>query len=306
MARGKVLSHQIEAIEYVHAKDGQPYRHDFTSGDSDIRLRPDGSVVISNKRKKLWDVFTVAGEPQDFLVNPRGVRDSTRRRKAMATRKRKSAKKRRRNAPMSAAQRKYFGPKRKRRRNPVAALSTTPTRRKRSVRANPPKRRRRHRRNPPAFSVNGLLGNLTTGLMDAGAVVGGKTLVRLASSQFSYADGSMMDSAIELGAALVVSMIAPRFMDNTRARMMAAGGFSSVLETLIAQANIPTVSGLLGATSGVDTRVVYTAADSPYLLRSGSMSGYAKGAPGTPRPLLTAGAPTLGFYAKTSPASSMS
>ena len=170
--------------------------------------------------------------------------------------------------------------------------------------SNPKRRAHRRRRNPQGFSLTTITKTATQGLMDGAAVVAGKTAVRMVSRQFDYADGSMMDSAVELAASVGLGVIGPRIFGNDRARFLVAGGFASVLETLAAQANIPVVSGLLGSTDHVSTRAMYSAADAPYLLRSGALGVYAKRGAGQPRQLLTSGKPLLGMYATTPHANS--
>ena len=250
----RTLSNRIESIEYVHARDGQRYRHDFTKGNSRIVLRDDGSVAIKNASgKKLWALFDVDGDTRPYLINPkRGAR-------TMAKRK------------MSALQRKYFGkghkknaPKRRRRRA-VAKANPAPKRRRRRNPVTVTRTRRRYRRNPTGFSINGILGQIQQGAKDGALVASGKLGVRLVSSQFSYPDGSMMDSAVELLAALGLGMLGSRFLGRDEARFLLAGGFDSVIENLVAQAGIPRVSALLGSTVVASTSAVYPPADAAAL-----------------------------------------
>lgn len=292
MARPRTLSHQVESISYIHADDGLPYRHDFTAGDSDILLRQNGTVEIRNKRKKLWDTFSVDGREQPFLVNPRGTKP-TRRRGPMAKRKRKSG--RRRNASghfvkASAAPRRRNPPVRRvkrRRRNPVVMART----------------QRRRRRNPPTFNVSSITRSVTQGLIDGALVTGGRVLARLASSQFSYENGSVMDSLVEVAAALAIGMVGPRFIGADRARFLMAGAFSSPIETLANEAGIPKLSQLLGATSPANTTAIYPAADGAAPSRNLMLGGYA---PRTPvRAALSTG-PRLNGYAPRSNVSMMS
>jgi len=307
MSRPRTLSHRIEAIEYVHAADGLPYRHDFERGDSDIELRKDGSVLVKNKGRRLWDVFTVNGKAQPFLVNPRGTRDTPTRRKAAMAKRRST--KRRRN-PTTARRRNAPRKKQRRTRRRTNGYASTY-----ALAANPPKRRssrRRHYRNPP-FSASGILKQLTGGLFDGALVVGGKTIARLVSSQFPYQDGSMMDSGVELATALALAMMAPRFLGADRARFLAAGAFASPLETLASQANIPRVSSLLGKTKmmGDNTSAIFAAADSDAnapidMVRRGvfgpgagsQLSGYAAGGNAVGRPPLSPGAVLRGYPAR--------
>lgn len=263
----RVLSHQIEAIEYIHADDGLPYRHDFTRGDSEIDLRKDGSVLIRNTSKQdLWDTFTVDGRPQPFLVNPRGVRDKPVRRSAMKRKKksnfgkRMAALRRRSNAPRRA---KAVRPVKRRRRRSAVARS-----------ANPPARRRRHRRNPPSFSGRGIIQSLTQGVVDATWTLAGKIGVQLVSAQFPFDDGSMTDTAVEVGTAIVMGLVLPRFIGADRTRFVMAGGFLSPLETLVKQAKIPHVSNLLSGLPISDTRMTFPSGDS-----AGMLGAYPEGAP---------------------------
>lgn len=244
------LSNRIEAIEYVHATDGLPYRHRFKKG-SRISLLKDGSVKVTNpSKKKLWSLFDVNGVRQPFLINPpAGTTHSG----GTMAKKRK----------MSALQRKYFGGG-KRRKNPArkrkAASATRTVVRYRNP-PNPPTKKRRRRRNPVGLSVQGLLGRLQRGGTDALCVVGGRVGVRLVSGQFSYADGSMMDTLVEAGAALALGMVAERVIGQDKARFILAGGLSSSLETLLAQAKIPYVSATLGAIPTANTGAIYPSAD---------------------------------------------
>ena len=238
------LSNRIEAIEYVHADDGLPYRHSFKSGGT-ITLLKDGSVKVRNRDKQLWDLFNVDGDQQPFLVNPPAGAKSTRG-STMAKRK------------MSAKQRQYFG---KRKSNPKRrTVTVTRTARRRNP-PNPPRRARRRRRNPAGFSVQGIIGRMQRGGADALSIVAGRVAVRYISSKFSYADGSMMDTLVEAGSALAAAMVAERVLGQDRARFVLAGGLSSSLETLLAQANIPHISPLLGAVPNANTGAVYANAD---------------------------------------------
>lgn len=256
MSRARTLSNRIEAIEYIHADDGKPYRHDFTSDGSKIILRADGTIAVKNKSRKLWDVFDVKGTEQPFLINPPAGRTTTKKRGAAM------AKKRRRNRPMSAAQRKYFGPKRKR--NPA----NPPRKRRRSVSAarrssnppNPPRKRRR-RRNPMGFSVNSLLRRAQQGGMDALAIVAGRAGVRAISKQFPYPAGSVMDTVVEVGGALALGMVAERILGSDRGRFVLAGALSNSVEDLLASAKIPYVSDLLSGLPNANTAAVYASAD---------------------------------------------
>lgn len=248
----KRLSNQIEAIEYVHALDGMPYRHDFKRGGT-ISLQKDGSVRIRNREKKLWDMFDVNGTEKPFLINPAGRRTTTTRGAPMAKKKRK----------MSAAQRKYFGPRKK---NPSRTRTRTVTRyvtRKRNPAANPPKRRKhRRRRNPPmGLSLNGLLRRAQVGLVDAVLITGGRAGVRAISKQFPYPAGSVMDTVVEGLGALALGYAAERVLGTDRARFVFAGALQSSVEDVIASAGIPYISALLSATPNTSTQQIYGPAD---------------------------------------------
>lgn len=246
MSKARALSHRLEAIEYIHAADGLPYRHDFSRDGSTIGLRADGSVVIRNKRAKLWDTFDVDGREQDFLVNPpiaRGGRMAAKRRK------------------MSAKQLKYFGPRRSRNKPAKARRRRRTVTRTRTVSAAPVRRRRR-RRNPQGFSINSILHRVQSGALDATCIVVGKAGTRYIAQQFSYPSGSMMDGIIQGVSALGLGMLAERFIGSDRARFVLAGALSAPLETVIADANIPQISPLLGAVPS-NTAAIYAAADRP-------------------------------------------
>lgn len=270
MSRPRTLSHRIEAIEYVHADDGQPYRHDFTRGDSDIALRKDGSVIIRNtKGKQLWDLFDVDGVQQPFLINPARNARSTRR-KAVAKKKRK----------MSALQARYFGKKKRnapRRKRSVSVHAAPATRRGRRNPAAKVRTHRRRRRNPPMFSIQGLIRQATQGVVDGALVVGGRVIARLASAQFEYTDGSMMDTFVEVGTALALGFIGPKVVGLDRTRFLMAGAFSSPIETLVHQANIPHISPLLsGGPFPVSTSMWLNAADAA-TIQSGGMGRRLRG-----------------------------
>lgn len=268
----RTLSHRIEAIEYIHAKDGQPYRHDFTHDGGEIRLKSDGSISVRNKDKKLWDLFDVNGTVKPFLINPRGRRTTTKRGAKMAKKKRK----------LSAAQRAAgFGGKRRRKSNPKRAARTV-TRYVTRKRNAPKRRRSRRRRNPMGLSVNGLLGRLQQGGMDALAVLAGRAGVRAISKQFPYPSGSVMDSVVELGGALALGMVAERIVGRDRARFVLAGALSNPAEDMIASAKIPYISALLSATPSSNT-TIYPPADGNGMSAWQQMQAWQQGGGTLPR-----------------------
>lgn len=251
----RVLSRQIEAIEYVHAADGERYRHDFTRGDSRVDLRKDGSVVIRNGgNKKLWDTFVVDGHEQEFLVNPRGVRDHTVRRGVMAK------KKKARSAAQRAATRALVAMNRHRSNAPTHAK---PKKKKKYsiARYVSASRAKPHKRNPPAFSGRGLIRQATQGVVDAVWILGGKLFVQFVSSKTPFDDGSLTDTGVEVGTALVMGLVLPRVIGIDRARMAMAGMLLSPLETLAKQAKLPGITPLLSGLPGADTRLVYGSGD---------------------------------------------
>lgn len=244
-----LLSRKVQAIEYVHADDGLPYRHDFSKSGSTIELTDAGAIVIKNKRRKLWDTFHVNGTDQPFLINPQGVR-------TMATKAGKAWAKK-----MAAARRRKANPPKKRRHHKRRRSASV------SVASAPARRHHKRRRNPPSVNLKSILAGLQQGAEDAGFVVAGKAAVRLLSSRFSYEDGSMMDSLVETAGAMLLGLVAPRIVGRDRARFLLAGALASPLETLIAQSNVPYISPLLGAApQGVNTRAIYPAADAGFPL----------------------------------------
>jgi hypothetical protein len=252
--KARTLSHRIEAIEYVHADDGQPYRHDFTKRGGTIKLLRDGSLKVTSKDAKLWDDFTQDdGRTQPFLINPAGRTRTIHRGEPMA-----------KHRKMSALQRRYFGGKRKS--NPKRRAKTVTryvTRKRNAWAANPKRRssRRRRRSNPVGFSVNSLLKRAKQGAIDSLLVVAGRAGARAISKQFPYAAGSVMDVVVEVGGAMALGIAAEKVLGSDRARFILAGALSSGVEDVIAQANIPFVSSLLNAYPNTSTAAIYSAAD---------------------------------------------
>jgi hypothetical protein len=55
--RGRVMSHRVVEVRYVHAGDGKAYRHTFKPGVC-LEALPDGTLrLYSSRRKPLWDNF---------------------------------------------------------------------------------------------------------------------------------------------------------------------------------------------------------------------------------------------------------
>mgnify|MGYP001247297018 CR=1 FL=1 len=56
--RPHLVSTDVHEIRYVHAVDGQPYRHQFRRGDVQLRALPDGSLELrSAAGRPLWANF---------------------------------------------------------------------------------------------------------------------------------------------------------------------------------------------------------------------------------------------------------
>lgn len=272
----RTLSHQVEAIEYIHAADGLPYRHDFTRGDSKIVLANDGSVRISNAQKKLWGTFDYRGKQQDFLINhPKGSKPSTQRARTIMAKRKKRATHRKRNAKghflkTTTPRRKANAPKRARARSASAHAPT--------------KRSTRRRRNPPLLSMTGVVGRTGQAFVDGAFVGAGKLGVRYLSSLTpQYTSGSMMQAVVETAGVAGICWFAPRFLGADRARMLAAGAAWSVEERFVKQIGIPQVNTLLAGTPwGMNTRAIYPAADAGAMARygpaarieSGTVAGY--------------------------------
>lgn len=157
-----------------------------------------------------------------------------RRRKAVA---RANPRRRRKSAARSA-------PRRRRRRAVAVARANPPRRRRRRhvvARANPSRRRRGYRRNPPG----GMMGQVTEGLQDGLAVVGGQVIARKLATGVAAMVPTPTNATIQkvqyvglrLAAAIGVAMASKKFAPKY-SRMMTAGAFSEAINAGLAQTPI--------------------------------------------------------------------
>lgn len=116
---------------------------------------------------------------------------------------------------------------------------------------NPPKRRRsrkrhvvHHRRrshNPPMG--RGIVNLIMNGFIDGGEVLvgryGTKTIPHLVGM-----NSGLMGALVELGSAVAVGFMGDKFISKNAGKMLLAGGFSAVAETLIVTYNIPVLAQL--------------------------------------------------------------
>lgn len=249
--RRRLLSRDVEAIEYRHAGDGQPYRHDFEYGGAAAYLLDDGSVEIRNPDRRLWRDF---GD-KPYLVNPpKGARRMPKK-KAKSTRTAARKKKRPvpagfRSWPEYMASIRPGGTKRKRRSNPsqgatVGQKKKSSGKRRGSTARTTTKRRSsaRRRRNPPG--LNGLIGRLTAGVTNGGAVIVGKLGARVLPQMMGLPQAGIAGIATQLGAGIAVSMLVDR-VSPRHGPFVLAGAMASIEESLLKKANIPVLSPALG------------------------------------------------------------
>ncbi len=54
-----LVSRRVEFIGYVHADDGEPYRHDFEHAGVELWANGDGSLTIRHPKYRLWEDVVV-------------------------------------------------------------------------------------------------------------------------------------------------------------------------------------------------------------------------------------------------------
>lgn len=219
------MSADVRAVEYVHADDGELYRHDFGPGVS-LRAMRDGSIKLAHTGGKT--VHRDFGG-QRFLVNPR-----------------------RRKAPMARrAQPRYkSGPKKGqfKPRGRGGSSSRKTTTRKRTTRKNPPattRRRRAPRRNAPKLTPRNVIRSAVDGTKDAALVLVGKGATRTIPVVANLPRGGPAGLAIQGLTAVLVSMVARNFLKPAQAKMVLAGGLSAPLETLVVSYDVPFLANAL-------------------------------------------------------------
>jgi hypothetical protein len=185
-----------------------------------------------------------------FLMNPPGkrrpkaggrrrrrgakARTKKRRKLTMARRKSRGGRKRRRNAPG-------------RRRRRAVAIS----RRRRNSPRRSYRRARGRRRNPPGRRLfgggggRGIVGQLTSGFVDAAWVLGGEAGTNIIAGFIPLDKTGPMGLVTKLAAAVGVAWLAKRVSPNA-AKMALAGGLASLIRGPIKGANLPLISANLG------------------------------------------------------------
>ncbi len=197
-----------------------------------------------------------------FFVNPGGRK---RRRKATTARRRRRTNPRGRGGRFISRKRKVATVARKRRTRKRSSARRTTARRR--IRRNAPTRyrrrgrivrvrrrsggrtrtvkRRSYRRNP------GIVNTIMRGLVDAGLVTGGKVVTNLGAraipaSLTAMLPGMAGDVVKGLGVATIVAIAAGKVLGGDKARMVSAGAYQAVLESVLRTVNVPMVSTALG------------------------------------------------------------
>lgn len=134
---------------------------------------------------------------------------------------------------------------RRRRRNPGKAASKP--RRSRGPRPiliaeNPGRRRRRRRRNPGMPTI---VRQLTGGLKDAAAIVGGEAVARIIPTVAKLPKEGAIGLGVQAASAVAAGYVAHKALGRDVARMVLAGGLSAPLKTALVAANIPFLSPAL-------------------------------------------------------------
>lgn len=156
--------------------------------------------------------------------------------KAARTRKRKTTPRRRTTKKRTTTRRK-----------PVARKRTT---RRRTTRRRSPRRgarrvrRRTYARNP-RFTVRGVFRQLQQGAIDASGVVVGKAATRMVAQMIPFGGQGIAALAKQGLSAVVVGMVASRFMGAQFGRFVLAGGLAAPVETFLQGLPVigPAISG---------------------------------------------------------------
>lgn len=164
--------------------------------------------------------------------------------------------------------------KRRRRRNPASTSSAAPKRTRTMARKSNPrrtKRRRstRRRRNPGMPSV---VRQLTGGVKDAAAIVGGEAAARALPSLAKLPKEGALGLAVQGASALVAGFLAHKAMGREVGRLVLAGGLSAPLKTAIVAAKVPFLAPALSPATGAAQLGAYKGLRA-YVLPSGDMLG---------------------------------
>jgi len=96
--------------------------------------------------------------------------------------------------------------------------------------------------------VKGITSLIMNGFVDGGEVLvgryGTKTLTHLGAGVFPSLSGGLIGAIVELASAIAVGFAGDKFISKNAGKMLLAGGFSAVAETLIVTYNIPILSQL--------------------------------------------------------------
>lgn len=258
------------ALEYLHAGDGRPYRHAFTTA-AQLEGNPDGSLSIrSSSERRLWKKFLTAGGNggrltlTPFLENPpmrkrsHKVSRSSSSSRAKA-RNRGAPRKTKRPPPPGFSSWKAWGAHMKRLRSGSSSSSSARRgstggsmakrkgggkKRKSSGRRSP----RRHSINPPKFA--GVIRQaprfaMHVALMSVAAVAGKIVARKLRGGVFRQQPGTLIGSLAEAGIGIAgglgISMFSPVAGEG-----FAIGAVSAPIETAVQQRQIKGISDALG------------------------------------------------------------
>lgn len=270
------LAKYVESIQYVHAKDGKRYRHEFeTPVRADVRPGKKEVVLTSDTDKDLARVFDMPKTgPQLYLINQPPTARPRKQGGVMARkrhRRRRSGSHKRRSHALTVA-----------RRNP-------PRRRRHHVRM-VHRRRGRVRRNPPMGSLTraAVQGVKDAALITVGQVANRSLLKMLPAlpATWSAQMQSTVATLVQAAGAVAVGYASALVLSKDNARYVLAGAMASALQNGIKIA-VPSAAPLLGDYPG-------------FLYGYARMNGYAR-APLSgygPRALVaSAPAATTGDYA---------
>lgn len=232
----RVLSNRIKAIEYVHALDGQTYRHTYKPGSA-IELERSGNLrVVSPRGVRLWDTYEYKGREQQFLKNaPGGAR-------SMAKRKRKTGARRKANGQFV--------------KRTVSIVRNKPRKvgKRRSVAKRSTKRRRVMRRNPKGllagFSLASVLETLKDGALGGVAVTVGEYLAETAALKTSFDTGSVPEVMIQAGAGVLGGFAFRGIVSDEFGLDVMKGGFATALKAVLGKFQVANLNVIFGATSG--------------------------------------------------------
>ena len=95
------------------------------------------------------------------------------------------------------------------------------------------------------FGGRGIVGKITTGLVDAAWVLGGEAGTNIIAGFIPLSGGMAVQAAVKVAAAVAVGWVAARVNANA-GKMALAGGLASVIRGPVKAANLPLISANLG------------------------------------------------------------